>query len=460
MSSEKEENTVDTFPCSVHDSVSRHVDCVKIPDEINGTFHTHSTRIDAPSSNPWLHAANSCKRSVEKLVASSKLFNKDDDKDEKDFMALFDMNEIDLGQFLGKGQFSNVYAIESLRVQPLSEEKEKEDLLSPEEHARKFLAENVKRKYTNKSRYAIKFLREDLSRDPDLIVTAVHDLVLEAQFLSALEHPNIIRIRGWGAAGADGFIAGKNKGYFLVLDCLDETLETRIRKWAKENKQYKPNLLDSFRKKISPESEKLFADRLKVAHDITAAMTYLHKQNVIYRDLKPENLGFDVRGDIKLFDFGLAKEVPSDIDMNEDLYMMSGAGSLRYMAPEVVLGKPYNLKADVYSASLLLWEILALKIPYDGFTANKLVQDVVMKGNRPKLNSKWPSAIVDIIDMGWDNDISERPTMEIMHNVVRYNLTTKYDIALGGAKKPLKRRSMGSIGTVRSAFAAPRAASI
>eukprot|EP00957_Ditylum_brightwellii_P181758 13846401-Ditylum_brightwellii.AAC.1 len=149
---------------------------------------------------------------------------------------------------------------------------------------------------------------------------------MEAQFLSVLSHPNIIKIRGWASAGTD--------------DCLNETLSTRIQKWAKEDAKYKNTLLGSvFRasSKTCSERERLLEDRLKVAYDITGAMKYLHKQNIIYRDLKPDNLGFDVRGDIKLFDFGLAREVPSEMDMNENVNEMSGAGSLRYMAPEVVM---------------------------------------------------------------------------------------------------------------------------
>jgi serine/threonine protein kinase len=79
----------------------------------------------------------------------------------------------------------------------------------------------------------------------------------------------------------------------------------------------------------------------------------------VYRDLKPDNIGFDVRGDVKLFDFGLSVEITDKHPRAENgLFKLSGnTGSLRYMAPEVALDKPYNHKVDVYSFGILLWQV-------------------------------------------------------------------------------------------------------
>jgi serine/threonine protein kinase len=73
---------------------------------------------------------------------------------------------------------------------------------------------------------------------------------------------------------------------------------------------------------------------------------------------KPDNIGFDVRGDVKLFDFGLSFEITEDLSAVEGMYELSGnTGSLRYMAPEVALGNPYNHKVDIYSFSILFWQV-------------------------------------------------------------------------------------------------------
>jgi serine/threonine protein kinase len=71
--------------------------------------------------------------------------------------------------------------------------------------------------------------------------------------------------------------------------------------------------------------------------------------SIIYRDLKPDNIGFDVRDDVKIFDFGLAAEMHPSLRVNgTNTYRLTAeSGSPRYMAPEVALGQPYNHLVDV-----------------------------------------------------------------------------------------------------------------
>lgn len=195
------------------------------------------------------------------------------------------------------------------------------------------------------------------------------DLVQEAEFLSVLQHPNIIKLRGSSDEDYLGFEKGP-KGYFLIIDRLDEVLTNRIVKWKKVVNG-RGSLLKSITRRSSDASDSskdennFLEERLEVLLQIAAAFVYLHEKNIIFRDLKPDNVGFDVRGDVKIFDFGLSRIMPSNCDTYDEVFEMSGAGSPRYMAPEVMGEQPkYNLKADVYTYSILMWEVLALKRPY------------------------------------------------------------------------------------------------
>jgi serine/threonine protein kinase len=65
-------------------------------------------------------------------------------------------------------------------------------------------------------------------------------------------------------------------------------------------------------------------DRIKIAMQIADAMHYLHSMGIVFRDLKPDNMGFDENGVLKLFDFGLAKELKSNMKHDDGKYDLTG----------------------------------------------------------------------------------------------------------------------------------------
>lgn len=79
------------------------------------------------------------------------------------------------------------------------------------------------------------------------------------------------------------------------------------------------------------------------------------------------------------------------------------------VAPEVVLCKNYGKPVDVYSFAILLWQVLALTEPFDGFDFEKHAYFVVQKGGRPKMSKKWPTLLKDIIKRSWSQNPSKRP---------------------------------------------------
>ena len=105
------------------------------------------------------------------------------------------------------------------------------------------------------------------------------------------------------------------------------------------------------------------------------------------------------------------------------------------MAPEVILCKPYNLKADVYSFSIVCWEIISLKCAFDGYDVEKHSRAVV-GGERPKLSATWPITLSQMINDSWSQDIHSRPSFERIVNILRGSLST-----LVGSKDAVLERS-------------------
>jgi serine/threonine protein kinase len=123
-------------------------------------------------------------------------------------------------------------------------------------------------------------------------------------------------------------------------------------------------------------------------------------------------VGFDVEDELKIFDFGLAVELPDSDDPNQTYNLAGNTGTSRYMAVEVIRKQPYNCKADVWSFSVLLWELMALTKPYDGLVGHQVKECVSVFGERPSIPRSWPTNIRRLLRRGWSDSIEERPTMD------------------------------------------------
>ena len=100
--------------------------------------------------------------------------------------------------------------------------------------------------------------------------------------------------------------------------------------------------------------------------------------------------------------------------------MTGCTGSIRYMSPENLQGKPYNLKTDIYSWAMIMWNILALEPPFALYTEQMIIDLAANRGYRPKIFSTWSDRMSKSIRMSWSSNISERPSfaeisIELMH---------------------------------------------
>ncbi|CAB9498045.1 Probable LIM domain-containing serine/threonine-protein kinase DDB [Seminavis robusta] len=168
----------------------------------------------------------------------------------------------------------------------------------------------------------------------------------------------------------------------------------------------------------------LLVERLIVAYDLASALAYMHENSLIYRDIKQENFGFDIRGDIKIFDFGLSKALSPTLlaKKSKTMYNLTPVtGSIPYMAPEVTLKLPYNCRCDCFSFALLFHEILALrKTPFHTYPPQEYFQRVVKGNERPTIRTSWPAT--NVLKNGWDFDPGKRPPMKSIASMIRSEL--------------------------------------
>jgi serine/threonine protein kinase len=201
-------------------------------------------------------------------------------------------------------------------------------------------------------------------------------------------------------------------GYFILLDRLKDTLEERIGRWKKTTSKGAPPGLT----------------QIKAATCIADALVHLHSKRIVFRDLKPANVGFDNAGVLKLFDFGFAigvdephrgSSICSSEDEDESHLLYDKCGTPRYMAPEVGLMTGYDMAADVYSFGILLWEMCALKKPFGKVrSAAEFDKTVFERGARPKLNKRWPVDLQEVMTSCWSSFPAERPEMSVVKSLL------------------------------------------
>jgi serine/threonine protein kinase len=351
--------------------------------------------------------------------------------------ALFHRHEIQTSwNMLGNGAFSEVYSIQKFYLldeafvdvkQREAREKLRNDTTSTgggilgqqclqlegtlkKQNNQMQRANNKNPKQQKCQQYVVKHLRRDLLTDRKKFIHAAGDLVMEAMYLSKLNHPNIIKLRGCAVGGSSAYSDGKHDGFFIVLDRLDSTLSQKIQEWKQygHQQQHQQQLIYSNRL-ID------FRDKLDIAYQIASALEYLHGKDIVYRDLKPDNIGLVIQGSktiVQLFDFGLCREIPEANPTEDKVFHMSGVGTRRYMSPEVYLGQYYNVKADVYSWSMVFHSMITLQRPFEMYDSKLHKLLVCQEGIRPTIYKEWPQPIQQLLRQGWAAQSSDRPSMK------------------------------------------------
>ena len=212
-------------------------------------------------------------------------------------------------------------------------------------------------------RLILKFLNPAVSTDEEMMQRFVHEL----RYSRKITHRNVIRIYDFL------FIRGN---YAISMEYFpSHTLGAEI-----VNEQPLP-----------------VAKAIKYGCDIATGMTVAHQVGIVHRDLKPANILINDDGLLKIVDFGVAAaQREGDVQLTKTGYVI---GSPKYMAPEQILGKQVDPRADVYSTGVILYEMLSGIPPYSrGDHMAVMYQHVQGKARAPiDINKALPQALSDAV---------------------------------------------------------------
>lgn len=145
-----------------------------------------------------------------------------------------------------------------------------------------------------------------------------------------------------------------------------------------------------------------------MVHELLMALDHAHRQNVVHRDIKPANMLIETTGRVKLTDFGVARIQEPD---ETHLTQVGGAvGTPKYMAPEQAKGLRGDSRSDVFSAGVVLYELLTGALPFDGDNQFVVIHQIVTHEPTPpsQLNPEVPVAMDAVLASAMAKDPDQR----------------------------------------------------
>jgi eukaryotic-like serine/threonine-protein kinase len=241
---------------------------------------------------------------------------------------------------------------------------------------------------------ALKILPPEFAEDAD----RMSRFVREAKSASALNHPNIITIHEIGESDGTHFIAtefidGKTLGDYAKANPLN------------------------------------YKSALEIAIQVASALDEAHSAGIVHRDIKPDNVMIRANGLVKILDFGIAKfsghgDAETHGHGEEDKTLIAASpsqpdsashktspgmiiGTANYMSPEQAKGKVVDARTDIFSFGVVLHEMIAGQLPFEGENALEMI-GAILKDEPKPLNSEVPTEISKIINKCLRKDRDER----------------------------------------------------
>jgi tetratricopeptide (TPR) repeat protein/tRNA A-37 threonylcarbamoyl transferase component Bud32 len=227
---------------------------------------------------------------------------------------------------------------------------------------------------------ALKFLPPSVSTDPE----AKERFTREAKAASGLDHPNICSVYEIGetAPGADEAAPPQ---LFIVMPYYDgQTLKYRL--------DGGPLLVEEV---------------VSIGAQIAEGLERAHEAGIVHRDLKPDNIMITRRGRVKILDFGVAK-LGAESELTK---MGSTVGTTSYMSPEQARGDEVDVRTDLWSLGIVMYQMLTGTLPFKGDYEQAIVYGILNEDPDPidELRPDTPEELLDLITLLMQKDREDRP---------------------------------------------------
>ena len=174
----------------------------------------------------------------------------------------------------------------------------------------------------------------------------------EFRALSRLHHPNVLKVYEWGLRG--------DRAWYSMELVSGRTLKREVETWAR----------------LEPEDR--FARTQAILVEVARALQYIHDRGLVHRDVTPSNLMIGEGGAVKLMDFGVVKDLGTDLTAVGDV-----VGTVAYIAPEQVRGGAIDVRADLYTLGAVLYFMLTGQRPFEARTLQGYLEKHLRHAPRP-----------------------------------------------------------------------------
>lgn len=229
----------------------------------------------------------------------------------------------------------------------------------------------------------VKVLRDEFITDEEFVAR----FKIEAQAAASLSHPNIVNVYDVGT---------EYDTYYIVMEYIHGL-----------------TLKEIITKEAPFDSKKALGYSLKIA----SALQHAHKNHIVHRDIKPQNILVTEEGELKVTDFGIAHAATSST-----VTMTSTAiGSVHYFSPEQARGGYVDEKSDLYSLGIVMYEMVTGRLPFEGDSSvsialkhinedlpaitetnpsiSKSIEKIILKATQKRVDQRYPDMDTMILDM-------------------------------------------------------------